>query len=438
MTHYPHIAARLFNTPLLLHPGKLDAIIAGLGQRILGADILNAAAAAPEMFSTRSGPRAERGYQVIDGVARINIGGALVHRSRMDADSTYLLGYNDIAADIEDAAGNPDAHAIVLVFDSPGGEVSGAFELAERLHALRGIKPITAVVDAMAASAAYLAASAADEIVTTTTGYSGSIGVVARHVDFSRALDNDGIKITHIFAGAHKVDGNPFEPLPESVRADFQADINDLYEQFVATVAAHRSLPPEAVRKTQAQTYRGPAAIAARLADRIGTTDQVLAELAAQRPTAIPAGRPAPHQASQPGVTTMADTTTGAPTTAQTPASAPPGADASAAAAANAAAAAMQAERERTAAILALPTAAQHTALAHQCIALGLSVEQSSAILAAAPAATTAAANPFAQHMAALGNPKVTGTEAPDAEAAAPAVVAASWDSAFGIHPGRA
>lgn len=435
--NYPYIAARIFNAPLLLHPGKLDAIIAGLGPRILGVDTLNAAAA-PEMFSTRSGPRAERGYQVIDGVARINIGGALVHRSRMDADSTYLLGYNDIAADAEDAASNPDARAIALIFDSPGGEVSGAFELADRLRALHGVKPITAVVDDMAASAAYLAASAADEIVITSTGYAGSIGVVARHVDFSQALSSEGIKITHIFAGAHKVDGNPFEPLPDSVRADFQADINDLYEQFVAAVAAHRGMPPEAVRKTQAQTYRGPAAVAVRLADRIGTADQVLAELAAQRPTVIPAGRPAPHQASQPGVTTMADTTTGAPTTAQTPPSAPPAADASAAAA-SAAAAAMQAERERTAAVLALPNAAQHTALAHQCIALGLSVEQSTAILAAAPVAPPAAAvNPFAQHMAALGNPKVSGTEAPDAEAAGPAAIAASWDAAFGIHPGRA
>ena len=33
---YPHLAARLFNTPLLVHPGKLDAIIAGLGGRLLG------------------------------------------------------------------------------------------------------------------------------------------------------------------------------------------------------------------------------------------------------------------------------------------------------------------------------------------------------------------------------------------------------------------
>ena len=36
---YPHLAARVFNTPLLLHPAKLDAIIAGLGSRLVGADI---------------------------------------------------------------------------------------------------------------------------------------------------------------------------------------------------------------------------------------------------------------------------------------------------------------------------------------------------------------------------------------------------------------
>ena len=43
---YPHLADRLFNTPLLLHPQKLDAIIAGMGQRLLGTDALQFAAAA--------------------------------------------------------------------------------------------------------------------------------------------------------------------------------------------------------------------------------------------------------------------------------------------------------------------------------------------------------------------------------------------------------
>ena len=90
---YPHLAARVFNTPLLVHPQKLDAILAGLGGRLLGADglrfeaaDLTAQAALPaEMFSTRRGERTERGYRVVDGVAVITAMGALVHRTKISA-----------------------------------------------------------------------------------------------------------------------------------------------------------------------------------------------------------------------------------------------------------------------------------------------------------------------------------------------------------------
>lgn len=151
---YPHLADRLLNTPLLLHPQKLDAIIAGLGQRLLGVDgiqidpaTLTAKATLPaEMFTTRRGERTERGYRVVDGVAVISAMGGLVHRTKLAADSSLLIGYNDLAADMEDALAKPEVHAIALVMDSPGGEVSGAFELAERIYAARGRKPSVAMV----------------------------------------------------------------------------------------------------------------------------------------------------------------------------------------------------------------------------------------------------------------------------------------------------
>ena len=294
---YPHLADRLLNTPLLLHPQKLDAIIAGLGQRLLGVDGLHLDAAEltaravlpAEMFTTRRGERSDRGYRVVDGVAVISAMGGLVHRTKLAADSSLLIGYNDLAADLEDALAKADVHAIALVFDSPGGEVSGAFELAERIYAARGHKPMVAVADGMAASAAYLAASAADEVVVSATSYVGSIGVVMRHVDFSRALANDGITVSHIFAGEHKIDGNPYQPLPDAVRNALQADIEGLYQMFVRAVAKHRGLDEQAVRDTRAGVYRGVAAVAARLADRIGTVDAVVAELAARRNHAVAA-----------------------------------------------------------------------------------------------------------------------------------------------------
>ncbi len=97
---------------------------------------LTARAALPaEMFTTRRGERTERGYRVVDGVAVISAMGGLVHRTRLAADSSLLIGYNDLAADMEDALGQSDVHAIALVMDSPGGEVAGA--LVGRPHLRR-------------------------------------------------------------------------------------------------------------------------------------------------------------------------------------------------------------------------------------------------------------------------------------------------------------
>lgn len=291
---YPNITARLFNAPLMIHPQKLDAIIAGISPRLFAAsaqasDQSGYEMLAPELFSTKKMNRQdyERGFQVVDGVAVINISGATVHRSRMEADSTFLLGYNDITRQIESAMDNSDVHAVLRVYDSPGGEVNGAFEHAERIQALLGKKPMISIADSMAASAAYLAGSAADEVVITSTGYAGSIGVVMRHIDVSRAMANEGVQVTHIFAGDHKVDGNPFAPLPESVRADFQDEINTLYEMFIQAVSTQRGLSAEAIRGTQANTYRGQKAVSMGLADRVSTTDKLIEELAQKRSTRV-------------------------------------------------------------------------------------------------------------------------------------------------------
>ena len=458
---YPHLADRLFNTPLLLHPQKLDAIIAGLGQRLLGTDGLqiDAAAISPraalpaEIFTTRKGERTERGYRVNEGVAVISAMGGLVHRTRLEADSSLLIGYNDLAADMEDALAQPEVHAIALVLDSPGGEVSGAFELADRIYAARGRKPIVALADGMAASAAYLAASAADEVVLTTTSYVGSIGVVMRHVDYSRALANEGINVSHIFAGEHKVDGNPYQPLPASVREHLQADIEGLYQMFVQAVAKHRGMEEQAVRDTRAAVYRGVAGVAARLADRIGTADAVIADLSARRARSYPAGagmsiqlegasmgdpqtiQPAAAAPAEPSTATVAAPAAASAAAPVAPAAASQGLE-------QARAEGAQAERARVSAILGHANASANAALAQTCIAGGLTAEQAQGVLDAAPAAAAAAApaaasNQFAQAMAALGNPNVSGVEAasPDGSAQAATQAAAGWGKAFGTAP---
>jgi hypothetical protein len=129
-------------------------------------------------------------------------------------------------------------------------------------------------------SAGFAIGSAADRLYVTRTAEVGSVGVVAIHVDESAADAMVGHKWTLIHAGAKKVDGNPHEPLSVEAFADFQADVDALHAELVGLIARNRGMNPDAVRATEAAIYRGQRAIDIGFADRLGSLDQALADLA--------------------------------------------------------------------------------------------------------------------------------------------------------------
>jgi signal peptide peptidase SppA len=264
---YPHLSARLFNTPLLISPSKLDAILYGLSGRLC-IDVPK-----PEAYLLNSPKRKPNEYVVDRGVAIIDVFGVLVHRGEViNADSSAIQSYSGIATQLTKAAQDGTVKKIVLNIDSPGGEVSGLMQLADQIYQLRQSKPIEAFVNDLSASAAYWLASAASSITLTESSQVGSIGVVMRHMDVSHALSQDGLKITHIYAGKHKVDGNPYEPLTESVKNDFQKDVDYYYDLFVNAVAKHRKIDVQVVRDTEAKVFCAHEAIALGLADRIASS----------------------------------------------------------------------------------------------------------------------------------------------------------------------
>jgi signal peptide peptidase SppA len=195
-----------------------------------------------------------------------------------------LQSYGEISSAVTDAMDDPTVRGIILDMDSPGGEVGGLFDLVEQLQAARsiGAKPLWAVANEGALSAAYAIASAADRVYVTRTGEVGSIGVVAVHVDERGADEKAGFAWTFVFAGERKVDGNAHEPLSERARVTIQDDVDRLYGELCALVAANRGLSTAAVRATDAAIYRGDLALRAGLADRVGTLDLAIAEMVAE------------------------------------------------------------------------------------------------------------------------------------------------------------
>jgi len=153
--------------------------------------------------------------------------------------------------------------------DSGGGEAAGCFELAQDLYESRGTKPTIAVIDSFCASGAYALASAADQIYLTPSGYAGSIGVVRMHTSYQKAMEQDGINVEYIYSGDHKVDGNPYQDLPDSVKKSWQSDVDTMREAFVNLVAQNRGLSHDAVYNTEAGIFNSQAALDLGLIDRV-------------------------------------------------------------------------------------------------------------------------------------------------------------------------
>ncbi len=303
---HARIAARAFNTPLLVEPSKAMAFLSGLGPRILGRQVEltegaeahdTSEAVLPARASILAGGLAdgyrqhgEAPYPVVDGIAVIEIAGVLIHRGGWIGQSSGQTSYEGIAAQIEAAASDASVRGLALEIDSFGGEVAGVFDLADRIRATRASKPVWAFVAEHAFSAGYALASQADRIVLPRTGALGSIGVVVMHADLSGKLDQDGVQVTLVHSGQHKVDGNPYEPLSTEVRTDIQREIDVLRFLFAETVAAGRAgqLSQEAALATEAATYRGADAVTAGLADEVTDLGRGFADfrkLVAQRST---------------------------------------------------------------------------------------------------------------------------------------------------------
>lgn len=270
MTLLPHLAARLYGVPLAIHRPKLDVILAVLGPRIGLADL-----AAPSGFTPPVRPATTRTTKV----AVIPIHGTLVRRTvGLEAESG-LTSYAGLTAQLDAALASPDVAAILLDVDSPGGESGGVFDLADRIRAAAQAKPVWAVANDMAFSAAYALASAASKVFVSRTGGVGSIGVIAMHVDQSEKDAQDGVRYTAVFAGDRKNDLNPHEPISSEAHAFLKGEVNRVYGLFVETVARNRGIEASAVRDTEAGLFFGQAAVAIGLADAIGTFDDALAQL---------------------------------------------------------------------------------------------------------------------------------------------------------------
>jgi signal peptide peptidase SppA len=220
------------------------------------------------------------------GIAVLPLYGVVTQRGNMidDISGPGSTSTQQFTSALRQVLADDTVGQILIDIDSPGGSVYGVAELASEIIKARAQKPVVAVANSLAASAAYWIGCSASEFYVTPGGEVGSIGVWQAHFDYSKALEEEGVKPTLISAGKFKVEGNPYVPLDPEAQAFMQSRVDDYYNVFVQAVAVGRGVSVDDVRNGmgEGRVLGADAALAQRMVDGIASFDDVLARMQAK------------------------------------------------------------------------------------------------------------------------------------------------------------
>jgi len=186
-------------------------------------------------------------------------------------------GADDLVAAIERADEDPNAAALALRLNTPGGAVVPSDDIRRAAAEFDG--PTVAYAVDTCASGGYWIATACDELWAREATLVGSIGVLGSRPNVAELADDLGIAYERFAAGEYKDAGLPLKELSADERAYLQGIVDDYYEEFVERVAEGRGMDPEAVRETEARLYLGRRARDLGLVDALGDGDDALDDL---------------------------------------------------------------------------------------------------------------------------------------------------------------
>jgi signal peptide peptidase SppA len=278
------LIAEFLSTPWALMPERLNAVAGVLARWSHGAaasDAVMETVAADRQ--AREAKKAGAAQAASGGIAVLPFYGVVTQRGNMmdDISGPGSVSTQRFTAAFREALAEDTVGGILIDIDSPGGSVYGVAELAEEIYQARGQKPVVAIANSLAASAAYWVGSAASEFYVTPGGEVGSIGVWQAHYDYSQALAEEGIKPTLISAGKYKVEGNAYQPLDADAQAFMQSRVDDYYAAFTKGVSRGRNVGIAKVRDGmgQGRVLGADAAQAENMVDGVMTVDAVIKKM---------------------------------------------------------------------------------------------------------------------------------------------------------------
>lgn len=291
--------------PWAIYPPALHTIMEIASRQAVSADALAAWKVAPRAIHSFDGAplKGAVNVRVRDGVAIIPLIGPIFPRANMMTEMSGATSLDIFILDLRAALDSAEVESLVLDMDSPGGVVFGVSEAAGLIRSAAQVKPITAYVGGMSASAAYWLASAATEIVAEETALLGSIGVVMS-ASVQEQPDQSGNRYFDIVS-AGAPDKRPDLSTEAGIETE-RAVLNSLEARFVGAVATYRGITPARVLADFGQGGLLIAGDAVRvgMADRVGSFEDVFAGRSGGSPTA-----PGGQRLATKGVSTMTNKT---------------------------------------------------------------------------------------------------------------------------------
>jgi protease IV len=233
-----------------------------------------------------------RTLAVVVAVVAIVGGGLYVTRSSSQASSGAiarikiegLIQSNNERIEALERLEKSSAAAVVVHINSPGGTVAGSEQLYDALIRLKAKKPMVVVVEGVAASGAYIAALASDQIVAQQTSMVGSIGVLVQFPVLSGLMKTIGVQLDEVKSSPLKASPNGIDaPSPEA-RAALEALVKDNYTWFRSLVQTRRSMDEGQIEKVaDGRVFTGRQAIGLKLIDQIGDEKTAVAWLVAEK-----------------------------------------------------------------------------------------------------------------------------------------------------------
>ncbi|NDV20009.1 hypothetical protein GO013_11305 [Pseudodesulfovibrio sp. JC047] len=266
----------LLNVPWAISDEGMEILTRALGLTRQGPDGGSQFFSLDWQEAQTTAPRIDHG-----NVSEIEVFGPMVKRPMVVPSGFCVASYEAVRATLELVLDDDSVDAVVLNIDSPGGTVDGCRELAEFVFSVRGEKPIVALANGTMTSAAQYVGAAADRTVATSPmTVVGSVGVIQRHIDWSKLNAEIGVKPTWMHAGSRKATGNPDEPLSKSDLAYFQERLDQAYEIFTSDVARYLGLDlAEVAAWADGQHFRASVGLELGLMHDIMTRQELIASL---------------------------------------------------------------------------------------------------------------------------------------------------------------